>query len=450
MKLLLTMILVTASVGARPVNAQTNRTLFPNRTPERASVIRKDVIIAARKIASTPEMKAAVLVAKTMWLHAAGRPPQTRSEEAMLQKDLKARAYYVALVSLNSDPLHPKITQFGWRATRACGMEIPATGMTVNNQDNVYYHIPIDGSSTYVIRSMPTTKEPIDFSFKLAVGWPNMVTVDTLAGDAVVKNNDGSFDLVIAANHSDNAINVLKSNRSQQHSLMIRETLGNWTSEIPHRYSVVRVLDDRHSAELKVTEKYRPEQLYLKYISDMTSIMKRFSKYPNNQFGIPFNSAIGGGLAVQLNAEGKFDLSGDKAMVVTVKPGNARYFNIQVLDPWLSDIETDTQIGELNNMQSNLDTNGIYTYVISAKDPGIHNWLNTSGMKRGFIYSRFQKFPGIEPSNQADVGFPKITTRVVKFAEVAKLVLDQRVSRTGRSEQLRARAMGYNKRMECD
>jgi len=113
--------------------------------------------------------------------------------------------------------------------------------MVVNNQDNVYYHVPIDGSSSYVLSGKVVPPSPSDFSFKLADGWPNMVTVDTLAGAAVAKDADGSFSITIDSEPSKGRKNHLQTIPGKTLSLMIRETLGDWSTENPHQYSVKRV-----------------------------------------------------------------------------------------------------------------------------------------------------------------------------------------------------------------
>jgi len=40
--------------------------------------------------------------------------------------------------------------------------------------------------------------------------------------------------------------------------------------------------------------------------------------------------------------------------------------------------------------QSYLGADGRYRYVISARDPGIENWLDTEGHRRGLVFMRWQ------------------------------------------------------------
>lgn len=404
-------------------------------------------IAAAKALSRSAAMQEAIRKGRKIWLDAAGRGPETAMEERLLTEDMQNRAFYVALIAQNNDPANPRVTQFGWRAIDLCGAEIPATGMTVNNQDNVYYHIPINGSYTYILKGRAPEKGPLDFSFKLADSWPNMVTVDTLAGAELVTNEADSFDITISSEKSADASNRLQSLPGKEQSLMIRETLGNWSVEQPHLYCVERI---KHPEDTEVVSEQasaeKAASLYIKYITDMTRIMRRWVGYPVNAFGEIFNSALGGGLAVQLNAEGQYDLPPDEALVVTIDPGGAAYFNIQMIDPWLADIEAEDRIGELNNTQSRKSADGTYRFVISQRDPGIYNWLNVGDIPKGFLYTRFQGFPTVGTPNAKSDDYPSIAVMKVKFSELETLFADDTVSAQERRQQLEERAQGYIRR----
>src|SRR3546814_13928616 len=43
----------------------------------------------------------------------------------------------------------------------------------------------------------------------------------------------------------------------------------------------------------------------------------------------------------------------------------------------------------LNDVQAVVDSDGVFRAVISARDPGVHNWLDTSGYPRGAIQGRW-------------------------------------------------------------
>jgi len=318
--------------------------------------------------------------------------------------------------------------------------------MVVNNQDNVYYHVPIDGSSSYVLSGKVVPPSPSDFSFKLADGWPNMVTVDTLAGAAVAKDADGSFSITIDSEPSKGRKNHLQTIPGKTLSLMIRETLGDWSTENPHQYSVKRVGGPAKSSSAEEDPAERAAALLIKYTKDMTRIVKRFSDIPMNTFTPPVNSGPGGGLAVQVNAEGQFRLNDDQALVITVDRGNTIYFNLQALDPWAGDLDVRHRTSEFNDKQSFAGPNGKYVYVVSAKDPGILNWLDVSGVPEGFLYARFQGFPGVETPSAESPAFPRMEVKLVKFSELETAgALAHTISPEQRKAQLAGRSKYYQR-----
>ena len=41
---------------------------------------------------------------------------------------------------------------------------------------------------------------------------------------------------------------------------------------------------------------------------------------------------------------------------------------------------------------------GTYTYVISATDPGVHNWIDSDGLREGILTLRMAEFPRRRPT----------------------------------------------------
>jgi hypothetical protein len=87
------------------------------------------------------------------------------------------------------------------------------------------------------------------------------------------------------------------------------------------------------------------------------------------------------------------------------------------------------------------DADGRFTFVVSARDPGVHNWLETMGLHELHVSFRWQ---GISPDN---VKAPKIAARRVKLAALAALPAGiRRVTMTQRAELLVERQKTYDRR----
>jgi hypothetical protein len=89
------------------------------------------------------------------------------------------------------------------------------------------------------------------------------------------------------------------------------------------------------------------------------------------------------------------------------------------------------------------DEDGDFTCVISAHDPGIHNWLDIGGMRRAIFGQRWQAFrAGAARSD------PWMTTKLVKLDDLERELPGgvRRIDAVGRHEQITRREMGFRTR----
>jgi hypothetical protein len=88
-------------------------------------------------------------------------------------------------------------------------------------------------------------------------------------------------------------------------------------------------------------------------------------------------------------SNGHFDLAPDEALVVTIWPIDARYQGIQLTDPWFSSLEYANRVTSLSADQARASADGAYHFVVAARDPGVQNWLDTTGLPKGAMLIRF-------------------------------------------------------------
>ena len=79
------------------------------------------------------------------------------------------------------------------------------------------------------------------------------------------------------------------------------------------------------------------------------------------------------------------------------------YWSIQtyVLD-WMVPLDFANRVTSLNDRQLDLDEDGKIRIVLSHTDPGIHNWLDTSGLAQGLFTYRYTR-PTTAPTPQVAV-----------------------------------------------
>jgi hypothetical protein len=113
-------------------------------------------------------------------------------------------------------------------------------------------------------------------------------------------------------------------------------------------------------------------------------------KEPVNTLTVPRSTP--GGLASQFSSLGHYELAEDQALVVTVPVCEAApYQAIQVGSKWYVSTDYEHYQSSLTKAQSQADPDGRFRYVVSTRNPGIANWLDTTGHDKGVMMLRWQR-----------------------------------------------------------
>jgi hypothetical protein len=145
------------------------------------------------------------------------------------------------------------------------------------------------------------------------------------------------------------------------------------------------------------------------------------------------------GLQRQSYYEGAYELAEDEALITEVKiPQEVSYWSLILTNDLYETTDWYNNQSSLNMTQAVVDGDGYFRAVIAARDPGIHNWLDTSGYPSGAIQGRW-----FDTDDQ-----PTPTARKVKLADVlSHLPADTRlVSPDERDAAIRARRIGAQMR----
>ena len=97
-----------------------------------------------------------------------------------------------------------------------------------------------------------------------------------------------------------------------------------------------------------------------------------------------------GGLAGQFYYEGVYDLKDDEALIIeTPVPDKCTYRSLILTNEIYETTDWYNNQSSLNGSQAPVDKDGVLRIVVSAKDPGIANWLDTAGYPSGVIQGRW-------------------------------------------------------------
>lgn len=172
-------------------------------------------------------------------------------------------------------------------------------------------------------------------------------------------------------------------------------------------------------------------------------------EFPRNDFNTmnAAAGATGGGMSTNLYCGGVFELEPDEALIIENRiQRDPQYIGFQIGNLWGESMEYGERLGSLNGYQAEPDADGVIRLVIAHEDPGVPNWIDTSGHREGFLTPRWA-YSEQPPTEE----WPTITATKVPFAEIrTHLPAETRsVSSEERRAQLAVRREHVQKRFRA-
>lgn len=262
------------------------------------------------------------------------------------------------------------------------------------NPDNLYESVRIRPGADYVVRG--TRGTTADVTFQVFAGTPGvngkLRDVGTLSLDNLVMDTDGNFEVFVGPSaHPRNWIET----DDEAGLLLVRWTYSDWSREKAGRVEIHQV------GKLGVPAPNPEVGDVAARIRDAGAAVPDSGEFWQDYIGkvrlFTSDNAVmkprltgSEGLAGQVAAMGKFSLGEDEALVVSIPKADARYQGLQLGNYWFDALEWANRQTSLAAGQSRLGSDGRYHYVISATDPGVPNWLDTTGLPEGLFLIRFQ------------------------------------------------------------
>jgi hypothetical protein len=274
----------------------------------------------------------------------------------------------------------------------------PYTKMGLDNPDTLYFHAYLRDDAEYVVAGRRGTTA--DLSFQVLKGDYSPVEVpDSLSAfddRAIDIAADGTFELRFGPTGGERNRFRLGTGSSM---LLVREVYGDWAAE---RRGTIRIrrADRTGCAPPATTD---PDALAKRYSvagKILISRLRTFLAFPEWFYlQEPVNTMTPprptpGGLATQFSSAGHYDLGDDEALIVTVPVagrGVAPYQGIQLGSMWYVSLDYINHQTSLTADQARIDPDGMMRFVISEHDPGVANWLERTGHRRGYVQIRWQR-----------------------------------------------------------
>ena len=350
--------------------------------------------------------------------------------------------------AVNNDPSDPKVywTDTARRSHDWFGLNVPGGRYSYDNPDCIYRIIPVSDKHKYRIRGRRFGNGTADQSFSVINNPNSQGTVAALYKQDLKVNDDGTYEIIISSGKKEGQ-NHIKSDWSAK-QVYIRNNLGDWSNETPDELSVEIISDTKKKSTKKRSRKdiLKDAEHGLKqsiFFYGFGALDFKTLSQPLNHLPNPDQSSWLGTLTSQAQSFSHFKLKSDEAFVITLTSGKSSYWVLPVTTMGLLTQDPENNIVSFNPYQSAQNKNGSYTFVLSAKDTGIRNWIDTSKLSQGTLMVRWQ---GLPKGDGTAKGI-QLYSQVVKIDDLDKVLPSEteRLDEDGRQRQIEQRRREYRR-----
>ena len=258
----------------------------------------------------------------------------------------------------------------------------PFTKMGLDNPDTLYFGTRVQAGNEYVVTG--TRGTTTDLSFQLLGG----EYTDDNVPDSETAFDDRQLDVDADGEYE------WRFTPKTNAQLVIREVYNDWSAR---RGKVAIARTDTAGTAPPALTKDLIEKRFAVAGKQLVQRVKTWLQFPQWFYtNIPVNTMVAprltpGGLATQYSSAGHFDLAPDQALVITLPVTDAPYLGFQLGSLWYISLDYINHQTSLNGTQAQADPDGKIRIVVAERNPGVTNWVETDGHRKGFLQFRWQR-----------------------------------------------------------
>lgn len=290
-------------------------------------------------------------------------------------------------------------THAAWATERTHPTFISGTGpymkMGLDNPDTLYFGARISDDVEYIVSG--TRGTTTDLSFQVLSG---NYTAANVPGSVTAFDDreihievDGTFEVRFGPDPANGRRNyfTLAPGSTQ---LVVREVYNDWSA----RRGTIRIRRaDADGTPPAALTRESVEKRYARAGAALVSRIKTWLQFPEWFYlELPVNTMTEprltpGGLSTQYSSVGHYEISADQAILITVPKADVPYQGFQLGSMWYISLDYINHQTSLNGAQSQVDPDGNIRLVVSERNPGVTNWIETLGHGRGYLQFRWQR-----------------------------------------------------------
>ncbi|MET0374365.1 MAG: DUF1214 domain-containing protein, partial [Rhizorhabdus sp.] len=344
----------------------------------------------------------------------AGQGAEGRAAVDRLLMEASASAYNLVMAP---DPARPQLL---------CDTVFSPGGYDwmMPNPDFLYRYAFLDGRRRYRLTGQRGTSAFLDAQTIAGFfGDPDLKLLDSHRVEDMA-DTDGAIDIILSAARPEEGMHWIPLHPDRITTVILREAFGDWTAErgarlslslcdtVPVRRPGARDIGDRLAASIRMIDfclsTFGPDFCQ--------SVAERCGENAFVHVGTSRDEdASNPGVAYVPAA---YRVQPDDALLLSFPMPHARYWSIHLTDRLSRTLDYAYRQTSLNNRQAHVTADGAVHIVLSARDPGIANWLDCGEDEEGMILLRWYGASGIVVP----------TIRCVPIGEIGELLPDDMVS----------------------
>jgi len=284
-----------------------------------------------------------------------------------------------------------------------------------DNPDNYYQHATISGKHEYRIYGTRGTVHHLTFgSYKGNYGMAGASgETGFLDGKDLAFNSDGSFEIILS--HEKKGTNWLKT-EDETSSVIVRQTFADRASETIANIVIERINGDGKPSPFTPEGVDRSLTMASNIMLGAATLFANWAegfRQHTNELPLfnPETSLAAHGDPTITYYHSYWKISEDEALVIDALPPECDAWNFQLNNYWMESLDYRYYPVWVNQHTARYRPDGSVRIIVSHRDPGTDNWVDTVGHVHGTMLFRWVK---------ADKPVQPVT-RLVKFSDIGSL-----------------------------